>query len=104
MQGNPGESEEKVAPKSSTVDLELQIAIRRRNESHVDVDGAKSADAHDLALLERAKQLCLQRWWRIPDFIQENGAALGRFQKTGLKRGGTRERTPLVAKELAFKQ
>jgi hypothetical protein len=43
----------------------------RRDDSRFHSDRPDRAQGPKLALIEECKQLCLSRWWHIPDFIEE---------------------------------
>ena len=52
----------------------------RRHQAHVDRDRLLAADAHDLALLQRAQQLDLQRGVHVADLVEEQRAAVGQLE------------------------
>src|SRR5690606_27987206 len=64
-----------VAAERAATDLLVEIAIRRRDDAHVDVDGLRRADGYDLALLQRAQQLHLQRGRHLGNLVEEERAA-----------------------------
>src|SRR3990167_4807496 len=49
----------------------LQVPVGRRQDANVDRDRRRGADAPDLALLERAEQLDLDRRRRLGDLVEE---------------------------------
>ena len=70
----------------------------------VDVKRLRTADALELLLLERAKDLGLEREWQIADLVEEQRAAMGQLESSWLALRGARERALFVAEQLAFEQ
>ena len=60
--------------------------------------------AIDLALLQDAQQLGLQRRRQLADLVEEQRAAVGLLERPTLPLGGAGERAALVAEELALEQ
>ena len=56
-------------------DLGLEVAVGGGDEAHVDLPRPHAADARDLARLEHAQQLRLQRQRQLADLVEEDGAA-----------------------------
>ena len=54
----------------------VQITIRRRDDAHVDVQAARSADALELALLQHPQQLGLRLEGSSPISSRNSGAAV----------------------------
>src|SRR5205814_2092406 len=81
---------EQVTAERSVRDRRLQVLVRRRDEA--EVDGFRLAPAHrlDLALLQDAEQLALQRQRHIADLVEEERAAAGELEATlpRLRRAG----------------
>ena len=82
----------------------LDVDVGRRDDAHVDFDGAARADRPHLAFLQHAQQLDLQRRRHLADFVEEHRAgvrglehALGVGDRAG-------ERALDVAEELGFEQ
>src|SRR6185503_20145739 len=96
------EAEIEVAPERACADRAREIVMRCRDEP--DVDGAldRVADADDAARVERAQQLRLRGGRQLRDLVEEERAAARRLEQAGLRRGRARERTALVAEELAL--
>ena len=57
-----------------------QIAVGRRDDAHVDLARLVRTDARDLARFEHAQELGLRLLRQLADFIEEDGAAVGRFE------------------------
>ena len=56
--------------------LRFEVAVRRRDDAHVDRKRLRRADRPHLALLEHAQQLHLQRQRHVADLVQEERAAV----------------------------
>ena len=64
----------------------------------------RAADALDLALLQNAQQLGLQRQRHLADFVQKNRAAVRLFEQSDARVDGSGEGSLGVAEELGFEQ
>ena len=62
-----------------------EVAVGRGDDAHVDLDRVRVADALELALLQHAQQLRLQRRAHRPDFVEEE-RALVRLLEAALPR------------------
>src|SRR5262249_7285426 len=96
------EAVEKIGAKSPRDRHLLEVAIRRRDDAHVDAQGARASDGLDLALLEDAKKLDLEVEGHLADLVEEDRAAVGELEASVAALSGAREGTALVAEELAF--
>ena len=79
-----------------------EVAVGRGDEPHVDRLGLGRAERANLALLDRAQQLRLQRQRQLADLVQEQGAAVGRAEQALGVADGAGERAAHVAEQLAF--
>src|SRR5262249_32641634 len=100
--GDHRESEVEVAAEASAIHLALEIAVRRRDDAHVHLARMRLADATDLTLLERAKELRLHGERQLADLGEEDGAFVGRFDRAESIAVGAGERAANVAEELAL--
>ena len=75
----------------------LQILVRRRDDSYIDLDGGVSANTIELAVGQYAQQACLRLRWHVADLIQKQGAAIGLLEASGALGGGSGKRAFLVA-------
>ncbi len=75
-----GEAVVEVVAEAALVDLALEVAVRRRDDAHVDALRCDVADAPDLALLERAQELRLELERELADLVEEDRAAVGRLE------------------------
>ena len=57
-----------------------ELGVGRGEHAHVHLDGAVLADALELALLQHAQQLGLQRRAHRADLVEEERAAVGLFE------------------------
>src|SRR5204863_5673599 len=80
------------------------IAVRRRDDANVHVDGALSSDTQELAVLEDAQQLRLRRRTHLADLVQEEAATVRQLELAELLLVRVGERALLVAEELALEQ
>ena len=58
----------------------LQIAVRRRDHAHVDLERPRAADALELLLLQHAQQLRLHLERQLADLVEEQRAAVGELE------------------------
>ena len=61
-------------------DLLLEIAVRRGDDAHVDLDRLAAADPLELALLQDAQQLDLHVQRELADLVEEQRAAVGQLE------------------------
>lgn len=91
-------------PELAGLDGFLQIAIRGRDDPHVNGSRCVAADALEFALLQDAEQFHLQGRRELADFVPEQGSALRRFQPSDAFAGRPRKRAPFVPEQLALQQ
>src|SRR5438105_2675930 len=63
-------------------DALLELAMRRRDDAHVDVVRLVRADGADFSFLESAQQLDLQRERHVANFVEEQRAGGRRLEQT----------------------
>src|SRR5262245_17806710 len=83
-------------------DPRLQVAIRRRDQPHIGAQGARAADALELALLQHAQELGLDLRGQLAYLVEEQRAAVGELEAAAPLLDGAGEGAFLVAEELAF--
>src|SRR5690606_34770065 len=93
-----------VAPEGALAHLVLEVAVRRGDDADVDGDGLRRADGHDLALLERAEQLDLERRRHLADLVEEEGPSAGGDEEAVLVPDRAGEGALDVAEELGFEE
>jgi hypothetical protein len=58
----------------------LEVLARRGDDANVDFDGLYAADAREFAFLQNLQQLGLRHGTEVPDFVEEQGAAVGELE------------------------
>jgi hypothetical protein len=77
-----------------------QVHVARGDDADVESHRARFADTLDLALLQRAQQLGLQRQRHRRQLVDEERAAMGELESAGARRDRTGERTLDVTEQL----
>ena len=72
----------KIFPEFILADQGGEIAVRRRQDADVGLNGPDAADAGDFAVLDGPENLGLGRQGHIADFVQEDAAPAGQFEFT----------------------
>src|SRR5947207_7983384 len=80
------------------------VAVRCRDQAHVHLDVLRVPDAPDLALLDHAQELHLERWGDLRDLVEEERAAVGGRKEAHGARDRARERPLDVTEELRLHQ
>jgi hypothetical protein len=93
---------EEVAAESTLADFVGQVAVRRRHDSHVDIDRARVPKPLDLPFLNDPEKAWLQFERQLADLVQKHGAPIGQLESTDLRRIGPGERSAFAAEQLAF--
>jgi hypothetical protein len=104
LHAHDGEAVIKVRAESSCADLVPKAAIGRRENANVHGNVVVAAYPLDVMTLEDAQNFGLELQAELADFVQEDRAAVGRFEGALTRCHGTGKRTPLVAKKLALQQ
>ena len=91
-----------IAAESSLPDFVGQVAVRRRHDSHVDIDRTRAAKPLDLPLLNDPEKTRLQFERQLADLVQEHGAPIGQLESTDLRRVGSGKRPAFAAEQFAF--
>src|SRR5262249_4441819 len=74
------ESIKEILTKRASVDHSRQVAVRSRDDPHVDRDGLVSADALKLTFLQDTQESNLSLCGEIADFIEKKRTAFGEFK------------------------
>jgi hypothetical protein len=98
------QAEVQVLAEVALVDLLAQVAVGRRQHPHVDLDRLVAADPLDLALLEDAQQLGLQRDVELADLVEEDRAAVGLLEAAEVLADRAGEAALLVAEQRRLDQ
>ena len=83
-------------------DVLLDVAVRRREHAHVDGDLLRRATASHLALLQHAQQRHLELGSQVGHLVEQHRATFGVAEDAEVALRRARERTFLVAEELAL--
>src|SRR5208283_6186721 len=81
---------EKVLAKLIIADHALQIAMRGRNQTNIDVDGLGTSEAFKLLLLQGTQKLWLQIHSNVADLVEKQSAVVRQLKPASLldKRAG----------------
>ena len=69
-----------ILAESSLRDKLAEIAIRGRDDAHVNLDGARRTNARDFAFLKHAQQALLKNDAHLADLVEEDRTAAGRLE------------------------
>ena len=86
------------------MDASHEVAVGGGDDAHVDRAGLRAAHALELAVLQDAQQLGLQRDGQLADLVQEQRPPVGQLEAAELARQGAGEGALLVAEQLALDQ
>src|SRR5205085_732938 len=84
------------------LNLRFDVAVRGRDDAHVQINLPVRADAPDLPLLQGAQQLDLEELNRLRDLVEEDGAAARLFEQTHAVAVGACEGALDVAEQLTL--
>ena len=93
-----------VLAKQALPDHLTEIAVRRRHDPDIGLDGRTAANHGVFAFLQHAQQAGLGVHRHIADFIEEKRAAFGLLEAAGRARHGTGESPLLVPEQLRLDQ
>ena len=95
-----GEPVVEVLAERARLGLGEQVAVGRRDDAHVDLLDPARADGLDLAFLEDAEQLGLDRERQLADLVEDQRAAVGLREEALAGRGRAGERALHVPEQL----
>ena len=95
---------EQVLAEAAVAHVLVEVAVRRRDDAHVDLLGALAADRRDLVALQHAQQLGLQVERHVADLVEEERAARRLAEASRARIDGAGEGALLVAEEFALEQ
>jgi hypothetical protein len=75
---------EEILSEAPRGDLDLEVAVRRRDHAHVHLDRRVLPHPPALLLLQRAVELDLHRQWQLADLVEKDRAALRLLEQPGL--------------------
>src|SRR5262249_21664503 len=82
----------------------LEVLVRGRDETDVDVAIAHAAHTAKLLLLDHLEQLRLDLQVHVADLVEEDRPAVRDLEQPHLRAGRAGERAPLVAEQLRLEQ
>ncbi|MNP13147.1 hypothetical protein D3C76_1054160 [compost metagenome] len=94
---------EQIGAKIPGQHLFAQVTVRRRQHTDIHPQAAVITDALNIAVLQHAQQLSLQRLRQFTDFIEEKRAVVGHFKLAAAVADGSRKRPFHMTEQLAFR-
>ena len=82
----------------------LKIAVCRRDDAHIDVQGLHATEPFEFAVLQDSQELRLQLQRQFANLVEEKRSFVGEFNAANFPADGAGEGALFMAKELAFKQ
>jgi hypothetical protein len=105
VQAQHGQAVEQVGAEAAFADALFQVAVGGADDAHVDGDGPRAAHAHHFALFQHAQQPRLQGQRHFADFVEEEGAVVGRLEQARMAAPARAREGPfLVAEQLRLQQ
>ena len=95
---------EQIGAEALRVDLGAEIAIGRGDDADVDRQVVVAADTTDLAALERAQELGLEREAELADLVEQDGATVRGLKHADAALVCAGERAPLVTEQLGLEE
>src|SRR5580693_9665949 len=99
---NRTQAVKEVLAKSAGKDFRPKVAVRSRNQSHIDLPHLGRPYTLNLAVLDHPQQLRLHRQGRLANLIEEHRPIVGVFEEPRPRVRGTREGPANMPEELAF--
>src|SRR6185369_9760553 len=78
--------------------------VRRRKNSHVDLDRLSAADALDLLRFDRTQKLCLRLRAEIADFVEQQRAGVRELEPSETPLGGAGKCAALMPEHFTLDQ
>src|SRR5262249_27329654 len=104
LDGEHVESVEEISAEPSRSNRLREVAIRRRNDPHVDADRSVRPDRLELLLLEHPQELDLRLERKLADLVEEDRSTVGQLEASHPPFEGAGEGALHVAEELALDQ
>src|ERR1044071_4691617 len=98
------DAEEEVFAELTALHRFFDVAVRRANDTHVDVDRRRSADPLEAPLLQHAQDFRLHAESELADLVEKNRYHVGELELSELARRRAGERALLVSEEFILDQ
>src|SRR5215470_2017934 len=98
------ESVEQVLPEFAPSNHCFQVSVCRRDETDVRLEGRRSAQPLELALLQQPEKLDLYRGRKIADFVEKKASPFGELHSAWLSVHRPSKGSLFIAKQFAFQQ
>ena len=102
VNGHHVKAEEQVLAELLALDAFLEMPVGGGDDANIHLDRAVAADAFQFAFLQDAQELGLDLRRDFADFVQKNGAVVGKLETAFAFGDGAGERAFLMAKKFAF--
>src|SRR5207249_5031382 len=102
LQSHPLQAVEQIEAELAGGDELVEIAVRRSDDAHIDIDRAVAAHALDLPLLERSQNLGLHRERHVADLVEKERAAVRGLEPAAPRPDGPGESAPFMAEQLGL--
>src|ERR1700710_653799 len=96
--------EEKVCPEPAFLHGSLHVLVRCRDHPYIHINGFKTAQAFNLAFLDKTQQGGLTLVRQVANFVEEQRSAMRLFDSPYLALRGTGERSAFVAEQLRMQE
>src|SRR5690349_20742260 len=93
-----------VAAELAFADCLIKFAVRRRNQTYIDSNLLRSAEAVVRNSIEHAQQLHLQLRLKLANFIEKQRAFVSKLEKPRLSRVSTAKCAFFITEEFAFNE
>src|SRR4051812_46718847 len=80
------------------------VDVGRCQDPDIHFDDRAAAEPGELLILQNVKQLGLQQWRHLADFVQQNRSFVAQFEFARLGVSGSGERPRLISEKFAFQQ
>src|SRR5579859_2230465 len=93
-----------VLSKTTILNRRLKILVGGSNDAYIHVDFSMPAETIEGLAVQHSQELHLSLQLQLADFVQEQRALVGQFEKTGLGSVGAAESSFFIPKEFALDQ
>src|SRR5204863_9583669 len=93
------DAEEEVFAERAALDRFFDVAVRRADHAHVDIDRRRAADALEAPLLQHAQDLRLHAESELADLVEKNRSHVGKLELSELPRRRAGKRALLMSEQ-----